>query len=336
MQTRDIIDDNLLAAYAEGRTGPEETMRVARALAEDESLREVFHILRGLETDSAGEEVPMERMAAASEGGLCDVQCERRILRDFLPDTEIGDTTGFEHNAWLPGAGVPLHAIGRMLEAHGMTVTRRYDASESDIRDNLAARVRMIAVVDGGTLSTGSPSGLLHAVVILTFHQGMLRIYDPAVDHDTDTLYEQFDEAWSASRRYLVSASLGGMRYRPHPIDVSDVDLDADLLDLTEAIAENAHEVWALDRSTEGWTYGPRRDDAARQHPDMVPYCDLPDGEKEYDRRMAFQTLRLVKKLGFRVSRAAGDPCPHCGSPVERTMNFCPTCGKPLSHNDFH
>ena len=35
------------------------------------------------------------------------------------------------------------------------------------------------------------------------------------------------------------------------------------------------------------------------QNADMVPYCNLPESEKLYDREMAMQTLKLVKKLGF-------------------------------------
>ncbi|MDE6418871.1 MAG: Ryanodine receptor Ryr [Duncaniella sp.] len=89
--------------------------------------------------------------------------------------------------------------------------------------------------------------------------------------------------------------------YNPQPIDVADIDLDADLLDLTEAIAENAHDTWARARMDEGWTYGPVRDDARRQHPDLIPYAQLPDSEKEYDRIMAMNTLRLVKRLGFEI-----------------------------------
>ena len=49
----------------------------------------------------------------------------------------------------------------------------------------------------------------------------------------------------------------------------------------------------------EGWTYGPVRDDANKKHPDLIPYSALPDSEKEYDRQMAFDTIKLVKKLGF-------------------------------------
>ena len=74
-------------------------------------------------------------------------------------------------------------------------------------------------------------------------------------------------------------------------------------MELREAIAENAHDVWALARIREGWTYGAERDDQKKQHPDLVPYSALSDGEKEYDRIMAMNTIKLVMKLGFGIER---------------------------------
>ena len=97
--------------------------------------------------------------------------------------------------------------------------------------------------------------------------------------------------------RVLQSAD----EYEPHPINVDSIPLDGDLEELEEAIAENAHDVWAKARLKEGWTYGEERDDARKKHPDLIPYSALPDIEKEYDRLMAFNTIKLVKKLGFEI-----------------------------------
>lgn len=87
--------------------------------------------------------------------------------------------------------------------------------------------------------------------------------------------------------------------YIPKPIDISDVELTEDLAELREAIAENAHEIWAENRMAEGWTYGPVRNDELKQHPDMIPYSQLPESEKEYDRQMAMKTIKLLVKLGY-------------------------------------
>lgn len=334
MENKDYIDDNLLAAYAEGRTDAEETMRVVRALASDPRLREALFLIRCLDGGEEGREIPMERLAAAAGDGLCDVLCEQRILRDFLAPEAYAAAEAHD-NMWLRDEGMPLHAVGRMLERHGMSVSRQYDATEADLLDSLERRCRLIAVVDAGSLSSGMPSGTLHAVVVLALHDGLMRLYDPAEGMDVDMTYEQFSDAWTASRNYLVTACPGRLTYRPHPIYVDDVDLDGDLLELTEAIAENAHEVWASQRASEGWTWGEERDDARKLHPDMVPYSDLPEGEKEYDRIMAFNTLRLVKKLGFKVSREGRYRCGGCNAPIDSSMLVCPYCGKQLGYSDF-
>lgn len=91
--------------------------------------------------------------------------------------------------------------------------------------------------------------------------------------------------------------------YKPQPIVTDDVVLPEELDGLIERIAENVHEVWAQGRMAQGWTYGPKRDDVFKQHPCLVPYRDLPETEKEYDRKTALGTLKLITKLGFCISK---------------------------------
>lgn len=91
--------------------------------------------------------------------------------------------------------------------------------------------------------------------------------------------------------------------YIPQPVDTSSVELPSELMPLTEQMARNVHEVWARTRIGQGWTYGPVRDDERKQHPCLVPYEDLPESEKVYDRNTAMETLRLILKLGFSVSK---------------------------------
>ncbi len=89
--------------------------------------------------------------------------------------------------------------------------------------------------------------------------------------------------------------------YVPAPIDVSDVDLPEELTPLVEVIAKNVHEVWARNRIDEGWTHADKRDDDKKHHPCLIPYEDLPESEKAYDRATAFGTLKLITKLGFKI-----------------------------------
>lgn len=89
--------------------------------------------------------------------------------------------------------------------------------------------------------------------------------------------------------------------YKPNPIDTSNIELPEELLVLTERLAENVHENWAAGRISGGWTYGKERDDEKKTTPCLVPYCELPDEEKEYDRNTVLETLKLIVALGYKI-----------------------------------
>jgi ryanodine receptor 2 len=92
-------------------------------------------------------------------------------------------------------------------------------------------------------------------------------------------------------------------KYVPQPMDISDVQLPEELNDLIEQISKNVHEVWAKSRMDQGWTYGPERSDILKQHPCLIPYEDLPEIEKAYDRDTALGTLKLISRLGFEIKK---------------------------------
>ena len=89
--------------------------------------------------------------------------------------------------------------------------------------------------------------------------------------------------------------------YTPKPIDTSNTELSEDILELCELLSKNTHEVWSEGRIKQGWTYGEQRDDVQKLHPCLVPYEELPESEKEYDRSTALQTLKLITKLGYKI-----------------------------------
>lgn len=89
--------------------------------------------------------------------------------------------------------------------------------------------------------------------------------------------------------------------YIPHPLDTSNIQLSMDLDSLIEQLAKNVHEVWAAGRVAEGWIYSKERDDIKKTHPCIVPYEQLPESEKEYDRRTAIGTLKFIIAKGFEI-----------------------------------
>lgn len=91
--------------------------------------------------------------------------------------------------------------------------------------------------------------------------------------------------------------------YIPQPVDTSKVELSPELLELAEMMAENVHDVWAATRIEQGWTYGTERDDANKKHPCLVPYEELPEEEKVYDRNTSIETLKFIINAGFHIGR---------------------------------
>ncbi len=95
-------------------------------------------------------------------------------------------------------------------------------------------------------------------------------------------------------------------RYQPAPLDTATVRLPAEVAAVLELLARNAHEAWALERLSDGWRWGPHRDEAARLHPSLVPYEELPEEEKKYDRIAVGETLKALCALGFGIHGPSG------------------------------
>lgn len=314
-ENKRMISDELLAAFLDGNTSAAETLSVLQAAEHDEELKAVISIAQEVDADLAHDASPLPMTAVAArqrEGYLCDIECEEFVLHQL--DIEVTHKSLLDEayrNCWLKEQGMPLYNIGRLLEKNNLSVSRRYDATLADVARLLAQGNQLIAVVDDTLLTVdGQPAEAQqpnHAVVIsrLTTDTSEVVLFNPYTDEELTTYsLETFLQAWSHSNYYLVVVNTTDrFVYEPSPIGLDDVTLSPDLTELREAIAENAHEIWAKARTDQGWTYGPERNDQKKQTPDMVPYCNLPESEKLYDREMAMQTLKLVKKLGFEIVR---------------------------------
>ena len=310
MANKEYISDELLAAYLDGNTNEAETLEVLNAIKADPGLKEVLDIALDLEEESATYNVlPMMKLAAESGNNICSVLCEAFILhRREVPFEESELLAIAQDNHWLKPEGSPLHFIGQLLSHYDLMVTRHYDSTINDINDALAHDNDVILVVDKEKLyqledNEDDPN---HAVVVREVHDDSVTLFDPTLQNTVVKVsLSSFLDAWKESQNYMVRVLQSIDDYVPHPIDVDKIPLDGDLEELQEAIAENAHDVWAKARMKEGWSYGKERDDANLKHPDLIPYSSLPDGEKEYDRAMAFNTIKLVKKLGFDIVKRA-------------------------------
>lgn len=362
----DNIPAELLAAFIDGNASAQECREILETLPYDAELRELLHISQSVDAELSlipqeCEHIPMTAMAATcNEKNYCSLECEKYILRKF--DIDFDDEQLLKNaitNGWQKKDGTALHNIGRHLEEKGLVVTRRYKCNINDIADALNSNEQIIAAVDGDEL-LGDRAGEIiediligeipdHTVVVLSYDDinRTVTVYDPNSPDKEDTYpVEQFIDAWNDSKNYLVTINTIDMKtYNPKPIDLSDVELTEDLNELREAIAENAHDIWAAERLAQGWSYGPERNDARKENPCMVPYSQLPEKEKDFDRSMAMDTIKLLKKLGYdlierkdtelyrilkeRIRNSQQEfHCPHCDSVIYKKQVFCDVCGK--------
>ena len=316
MSENNHISDELLAAFLDGNTNAEDTMRVLNAAEQDIELQEIIRIASEVDEDMAitikPTVIPMTAMAAKKkETYLCDIECEEFVLHQFgieVTHKSLLDTA--YKNCWLKDKGMPLYNIGRLLEKNNLSVSRRYNSTIEEVVRLLSAGNQLIAVVDDSLLDDAQSLENLHpnhavAVSSISVEADEIILFNPNTDEEL-TKYSiiSFIEAWRRSNNYLVVINTTDkFVYEPSPIGLDDVELSDDLTELQEAIAENAHEIWAKKRKNQGWSYGPERNDQKKETPDLIPYCNLPESEKLYDREMAMQTLKLVKKLGWELKK---------------------------------
>ena len=305
MANKDYISDELLAAYLEGNTNEEEMKLVLQALKNDKELQEVLDI--ALNTNAEEIEIlPMLQKAALSGENICAVLCEMYILhRRGIPYDQEWLFNAARKRDWLKPEGTPLYCVGNLLAYSGLLVSRKYDASIEDIQKAIQMDNDVVVGVDREKLYSeviDMEDLTNHAVVVTYIDKDFVTIFDPYEEpYISRVTLANFLNSWKESFYYMIQVLQSVDEYEPHPINVDKIPLDGDLEELQEAIAENAHDVWAEARMKEGWTYGKERDDVNKKHPDLVPYTALPDSEKEYDRIMAFNTIKLVKKLGFDI-----------------------------------
>lgn len=311
------VSSELLATYLDGNATAQECQEIIGALVSDSELREVFTISQSVDASfSIGtrhcDVLPMTAIAATcGDENDCCLECEKYVLKCL--NVNFDESTLLEEavlSGWQKDEGTALHNVGRHLESAGLVVSRCYNCTLADLKMLLDAESHVIAAVDGSELlgnteQENSKELPNHTVVVLSYDNeaDTITVFDPNTSNLQDTYSTaQFMDAWADSKNYLVSVVEEEQgNYIPHLIDLSDVELGEELIELREAIAEHAHNVWAAERQAQGWTYGPQRDDDKKQTPCMVPYSKLPDSEKTFDRDMAMNTIKLLKKLGYDI-----------------------------------
>lgn len=253
----------------------------------------------------------MSRAAQNTVDNLCAVRCEGYALRALgidVSDKELEKEA--ECQGLLDTDGTALHGIGQLSARHGLFVSRKYDCTIEDISKSLKHGDIVIAVIDNTELFLKPEDSKRndqlygeipnHAIIINSINadQNSITLLNPGNSND-ECLYplDIFIDAWNDSANYLIISNRN--HYKPHPINLSKITLDKDIMELREVFAENVHEVWAKARLADGWKYGPIRDDLNKIDPNLLPYDLLPDQEKEYCQLIAMDSIKFLKKLGW-------------------------------------
>lgn len=351
MITKETIND-----FLNGKTSLPDTFDILETMVFDPSLEEQVISSQRMKYAKQqdldyGSFLPINKMAADDGENLCDFQCESYILKKH--GREISDSTLVEEaksNYWLRSMGTPLYNMGKLLESNGLLVSRVYDASLEKLCEALD-KYDVIVVVNSAKLSGGDYDPFLednpnHAVVVLSVDtaNNNVVLFNPSTGNEMDNYsLTAFEDAWGESKYYLVLVREKEYEheYLPCPIDVSNVSLTPDLLELIDTIAENAHNVWAEEklRKNPGLQYAPLDKDGHEVkgcNHFFRPYAELSEEDKKPDVDMAVNTIKLLKRLGYRIVNVNKlNRCPDCGEPIEMHHLYCSHCGKKLNWKDF-
>lgn len=240
---------------------------------------------------------------AGLDDNPCNLRCEQYVLQQFGITASEEDLRAKAAEGQKEGSD-PLSRIGNDCAYYGLCVSRRHYATLKDIRLALEQGAAVIVPIHGDKIGENESVGGVICVLAL---EDEIVAYDPnLVENPRRIARERFIDAWRDSKFLMVSVNRiekVANTYSPAPLNLDNVTLPEELDELTEAIAENTHEVWSRGRMDEGWTYGAERDDDARKHPDLLPYSSLSEGEKDFDRATAMNAIKLIVKLGYRIEK---------------------------------
>ena len=243
MEDKDLISDEMLAAYLDGNASKEQTMQVLQNLKADKELQEVLDIALQAENETSvvsldhqltSEVLPMLQKAAISGENICAVLCEIFILhRRHLPYDEKWLLNTARRKDWLKPEGTPLYCLGNLLAYSGMFVTRKYDSNLDDIRQALKKDNDVVVGVDREKLyaeEVDLEDLTNHAVVVTHIGDGIVTIFDPyEAPYISNIPLGDFLNAWKESHNYMIQVLQSVEEYEPHPINVDSIPLDGDL-----------------------------------------------------------------------------------------------------------
>ncbi len=167
-----------------------------------------------------------------------------------------------------------------------------------------AHRVRTFDFFDYAC-SAGLILGGLHEMLARDLHE-VYRM--DAQFASTRTTWEQLPEALKDANRQQASRIHQLLKAAGYRISsLQNWDADKMVFSQTEIkkMACLEHDLWRQAKEADGWVYGKQRDNKSRTHPDLVPWDELPEEEKEKNLAVVRQLPALLAQIGFQIDKVA-------------------------------
>ena len=346
MALNKYISEEQLDLFLQGKTSATETLEILEAIVFDPSLQEYVVSAQRMNHTielkrSYGNFIPITQLAADDGGNLCDIQCERFLLNKYGREVSESSLTDVARkNYWLNDLGTPFYNVGKLLEDSNLLVIRKYNANIETLRECISGQ-------DGGLIHDAIVvvnNNILVVVLNIDQENNIVDVYNPSTGNNKDSYdLDLFTRSWDESKNYLVLVREKQFEYEysPTPIDVDNVTLSPDLEELIDTIAENAHNVWAVEKikKNPGVKYAPLDENGNERsgyNHFLRPYSELSSEDKKPDIDMATNTIKLLKRIGYRIVNVNKlHRCPKCGEGIEMHNLYCSHCGRKLEWEDF-
>ncbi len=209
---------------------------------------------------------------------ITDEEMEALVSNDL--DKFARDSPATDNNLFFPELN---HLIPASLREAGLEIIRQLELDA--VEESLL--VRIARVVHAGYLSETARQTPVSSLV----ERSLMKGFD---DLSHEILQSNIDFAVHLPTRLLAI----GYRIRPVRKGYKSRVLHLDEYEV-ETMAKVEHLRWSWEKRINGWTYGKVKDVRKKAHPDLVPYGELSENEKEKDRALVRLTPALLRDIRY-------------------------------------
>ncbi len=180
----------------------------------------------------------------------------------------------------------------------------RMDFHPKDIFAAIGKGGVVLPVVKTSIFEEDKSEMIFTMIVRINHAKNTVTLFNPIIEKETDLPLDDFITQWTEDGSDCITAfPLDPNTYYPQPDNLDDIELSESMKALAEKMASKLHDAWAIERESEGWTWGQKRDDSKLLSPDLIPYEQLPETEKRYDYIMAESTIKQLISLGYKIEK---------------------------------